>query len=87
MKAWKSPEMKVFSVKMDENIAASGESVYETGDIYYIEQGTIYRVAGRYSWSDGGNIQDTGITFEMDEFSNRRVIAEDQKALISGCLA
>lgn len=28
MKKWEKPEVKVFSVKMDENIAASGEGRY-----------------------------------------------------------
>lgn len=40
MKKWKNPEMKLFSVKMEENIAASGETVeYLTGTFRFTGDG------------------------------------------------
>ncbi|WP_418540580.1 hypothetical protein [Massilistercora timonensis] len=65
MKTWKKPEVKVFDVKMDENIAASGDGGYKTDRIYYAEE-PIVREWGYYRWNGNNNIQDTGIVFWID---------------------
>ena len=69
MKAWKTPEVKVFNVKMDENIAASGDQTMlimhqQRGTIasswptytYYVSNGTIVNTSNRYFYTaSGGN--------------------------------
>lgn len=56
MREWKKPEVKVFDVKMDENIAASGQ---ETKEIYFQEG---------YFWCyvDGQIIVNTSVTWYKD---------------------
>ena len=63
MKTRKKPEVKVFDVKMDENIAASGDGGYQTDYIYHAE-GVITKGGATYRWNGNNNIQDTGIRFD-----------------------
>ncbi|MFR3529436.1 MAG: hypothetical protein ACLTTZ_02620 [Lachnospiraceae bacterium] len=84
MKTWKKPEVKVFDVKMDENIAASGDGGYQTGYIYY-DLGGITRGGATYRWNGNNNIQDTGITFHIT--SDGKVVNKSHVANIAGCLA
>ena len=54
MKAWKNPEVKVFDVKMDENIAASGDERVSVnfnpgGDIMVYVHGQVI-VDTSYGW-------------------------------------
>lgn len=87
MKTWKSPEMKVFSVKMNENIAASGDdsgSGYEVKYIYY-DLGGITRGGADYRCTSDGIIQDTNITYTTGERQN--TVSGDKVTAISGCLA
>lgn len=81
MKQWNKPEMNIFSVRMNENIAASGDagSGYSTVYIYY-DEGGITRGGANYHCV-GTNIQDTGINY------SNGVVSIDYRSAISGCLA
>lgn len=84
MKTWESPEMKVFNVKMDENIAASGDGKeYQTGYIYY-ENGGITRGGANYRYTSDGRIQDTSVSFVSG--GGMRTVAQNKVSAISGCL-
>lgn len=84
MKKWMKPDMKLFSVKMDENIAASGDDGYQIDYIDY-DQGGITRGGANYRWRGDNNIQDTGIQFS--ESYGEKTVSYAQVAAISGCLA
>ena len=84
MREWKKPEVKVFDVKMDENIAASGDGGYQTDYIYYAE-GVITRGGANYRWNRNNNIQDTGITFHIA--GSDKVVDKSYVGNITGCLA
>lgn len=93
MKNWNKPEMNVFSVKMDENIASSvsggstAEKAYLTGKIFFGEAGEkIYRYYGNYYFTEDCNIQDTGITFKTYQYPER-LVPLDQMGLVDGCKA
>lgn len=79
------PDMKLFSVKMDENIAASGDDGYQIDYIYYDQGGGITRGGANYRWRGDNNIQDTGIQFS--ESYGEKTVSYAQVAAISGCLA
>lgn len=84
MKTWKNPEMKLFAVKMSENIAASGDgNDYTTVKLYVTENGIITREAGNYRCQDH-NIQDTNVQY-VD--SSTPYFWEKDRNTISGCLA
>lgn len=85
MKTWKKPEVKVFDVKMDENIAASGDGGYKTDYIHYVEGGIIYRDGANYHWKGNHYIQNTGIAFGID--GGNKVVDEMHVVTIKGCLA
>lgn len=84
MKTWKKPEVKVFDVKMDENIAASGDGGYQTAYIYY-DLGGITRGGANYRWKGNNYIQDTGIPFH--EAGGVKSVDEKHVVTIDGCLA
>lgn len=84
MKTWKKPEVKVFDVKMDENIAASGDGGYQTDYIYY-DLGGITRGGKTYRWNGSNNIQDTEITFYIA--MGKKVVDVKHVTTIAGCLA
>lgn len=84
MKKWMKPDMKLFSVKMDENIAASGDGGYYTAYIYY-DEGGITRGGADYRWSGNNNIQDTGIRFT--ESGGVKTVLEEHIGTIAGCHA
>lgn len=84
MKAWKSPEMKVFSVKMDENIAASGEQEYEVKHLDY-DLGGITRGGDDYRCTSDQRIQDTDVTYSVN--NGEYTVPKDKISAISGCLA
>ncbi|HJD01761.1 MAG TPA: hypothetical protein H9750_04075 [Candidatus Mediterraneibacter excrementavium] len=87
MREWKKPEVKIFDVKMDENIAASGD---QTGFLYHANPATtgggwVYWDGANYRYSSNGNIQDTGIyviDYEGDNLINKAYVSQ-----VSGCLA
>lgn len=85
MKTWKKPEVKVFDVKMDENIAASGDGGYKTDRIYYAEE-PIVREWAHYRWNGSNNIQDTGITFWIESSTGKKVVNKSYVADIAECL-
>lgn len=63
MKEWKKPEVKIFNVKIDENIAASGDgSGYMSGYISFYTNG-ISRGGGNYRYNSSNQIQDTSYTW------------------------
>lgn len=82
MREWKKPEVKIFDVKMDENIAASGDQ-YQTLYIYY-DEGGITRGGANYK-CQGTSIQDTGIDYQKS--GNMIIVSEKYVATIAGCLA
>lgn len=64
MKAWKNPEVKVFDMKMDENIAASGE--YETRTITLKVAGNL-KAEGTWTFNvTGSTIVLTGIPYNKN---------------------
>lgn len=85
MKTWKKPEVKVFDVKMDENIAASGDGGYKTDRINY-DLGGITRGGENYRWNGSNNIQDTGITFWIESSTGEKVVNKSYVANIAGCM-
>ena len=81
MKNWNRPEMKIFNVKMDENIASSGagsENNYEVQYIYY-DLGGITRGGANYKCKDS-YIQDT-------DGGGQKTVSSSNVGQISGCLA
>lgn len=81
MKQWSKPEMNIFSVRMNENIAASGDvgGGYDIVYLYYLEAGVITRGGNNFRCV-GTNIQDTGINY-----SNGTVPFEYMDA-VAGCV-
>ena len=67
MKAWDKPELKVFSVRLDENIASSGDDgggSYEMMEIYHNKKGVLARDWEHHLYYvSGGIIQDTGFPY------------------------
>ena len=86
VKKWYNPEMEVFSVKLDENIAASGDAGtgnYSEGFIYY-DLGGITRGGANYRWNSLNQIQDTQIAFHI--VGGQKAVGKDYVSQISGCL-
>lgn len=88
MKNWNRPEMKIFNVKMDENIASSGAdggNNYEVHYIYYSRDDVGTTLGGaNYRCTADRSIQDTNIKYE-EEYGDTW-ISEDLVSQISGCL-
>lgn len=84
MKKWEKPDMRVFRVKMNENIASSGGGEYNISNIDY-DLGGITRGGAAYRWNGNNNIQDTGICFTDTGFE--KVIPESDVGRVAGCLA
>ena len=86
MKNLKAPKMTIYNVRMNENIAASGDGTngYERVHIDYTN-GIITRGGFDY-WCSGTVIQDTGISYDNQSFSGELVVYDDQVNAISGCL-
>lgn len=86
MKKWNNPEIEVFSVKLDENIAASGSegSGYLTGYLNY-DLGGITRGGANYNYNALNQVQDTGIVFY--KFSTGNAISKNDVDTVAGCLA
>lgn len=87
MKSWPKPEVKVFSVKMDENIAASGES---TQLIMHQKQGVIASEWPTYNYfvAAGETIVDTGVKYfytASEGNSNYYTLASETQ--VSSCRA
>ena len=60
MREWKKPEVKVFDVKMDENIAASGDRIL---NIRHSQVGKLPDMWNRFDyWVSGNTIVDTSYT-------------------------
>lgn len=86
MKVWNRPEIKVFSVRLDENIASSGagsENNYEVQYIYY-DLGGITRGGANYKCKDS-YIQDTSIQYT--DGGGQKTVSSSNVGQISGCLA
>ena len=86
MKNWNRPEMIIFNVKMDENIASSGagsENNYEVQYIYY-DLGGITRGGANYKCKDS-YIQDTSIQYT--DGGGQKTVSSSNVGQISGCLA
>lgn len=84
MKTWRTPEMKVYSVKMDENIANSGDNGHVVLHIDY-DIGGITRGGAKYKCSPDRRIQDTGVFYE--EEWGERFVSDSYVTEISDCLA
>lgn len=86
MKKWNNPEIEVFSVKLDENIAASGDAgsnSYTEGFLYY-DLGGITRGGANYRWNSLNQIQDTQIVYHI--LGGNKFVVYDNISQISGCL-
>lgn len=88
MREWKKPEVKIFDVKMDENIAASGD---QTGFLYHATPSTtgggwVYFGDGaNYRYSSNGSIQETGIN--VIHYGGDNLIDKAYVGQVTGCLA
>ena len=86
MKNWNRPEMKIFNVKMDENIASSGagsENNYEVQYIYY-DLGGITRVVPITNVKIAiFRIPVSSIPTEV----GKKTVSSSNVGQISGCLA
>ena len=88
MKTWRTPEMKVYSVKMDENIGAEDKVEYEKVKIYYGEgNGVIQRLSGIYKCTATGFIHDSGIKYQKGNQYTPYYVDINQQSAISGCIA
>lgn len=86
MKKWIRPEIRVFSVKLDENIAASEGIASEklTGEFWYTGQGDGNRITGIfYYYMDGTHkmVQDT-----YKAGGNNNIQKPDVAGAIASCL-
>ena len=86
MKSWEAPKMTIYNVRMNENIAASGDETnnYERVYIYY-DLGGITRGGADY-WCSGTAIQDTSVSYTPAD-SRHNTVSYDQMSAINGCLA
>lgn len=87
MKSWKTPELNIYNMRMEENIAASGDTAksYETFYIYY-DVGGITRGGNYYQCEVGtSSIQDTSVSYTYG--NGMYTVPSSQTGAISGCLA
>lgn len=85
MKKWSSPSMKVFSVKMDENIAASG-AVRQKNPIsvhVYRNSGNSYLLGTYWYYLDSSTIVETNVVLYNGKSGYG--INEADVAAISSC--
>lgn len=88
MREWKKPEVKIFDVKMDENIAASGD---HTGFLYHATPSTTgggwiwHQDGDHYIYSSDGSIQDTEI--RVIHYYEYNLIDKANVVQVSGCHA
>lgn len=76
MKKWEEPRINIFSVKLDENIAASGDgTVYNTKWFWYTGQGWGNEEGGDYRYVQLANgqleIQDTLVVSQQGNIQNK----------------
>lgn len=69
MKAWKNPEVKVFDMKMDENIAASGDERVSVnfnpgGNIMVYVRGHVI-VDTKYGWYWNGPVRTASNAYQQ----------------------
>lgn len=86
---WEAPKMKMWSVKMDESIAASGTGQYEIGliGIHHGNGQNVYDQQNyRYDPIDG-RIQDTNVKYVFLGDGVTKAVNENQAGRIGGCLA
>lgn len=85
MKAWKNPEVKVFDVKMDENIAASGDRIL---NIRHNQSGEMADNWSKHDYYVSGNtIVDTNYTYHDSSELNTYYFTIASEGDVSGCLA
>ena len=86
MKVWKKPEVKVFNVKMNENIAASGD---ETQVIMHQVSGSLANTWKSYTYYvSGETIADTGIKyFYTASGGNTNYYTLASETEVASCLA
>lgn len=85
MREWKKPEVKVFDVKMDENIAASGDRIL---NIRHNKAGVLAGEWERYDYRVSGNmIVDTNHTYRQTSTTNSYYYTMASAREVSSCLA
>lgn len=86
MKSWENPKVKVFNVKMDENIADSGNG---TQVITLQQSGVIANAWPTNTYKVNGNIiVDSGIEYTWNSGMNRfQTSGYTDAAAVSSCLA
>lgn len=92
MREWKKPEVKIFDVKMDENIAASGDGSGYLSDYFWFSNGVISRGGGWYKYNASNQVQDTSYVWEM--YGDKKVVTkygddwqDSIQSDLYGCLA
>lgn len=85
MKTWMIPTMRVYEIRMDENIASSGVAEDVTDWIWYINGNSKPHKGGRYTWDQNGYIQNTEIMVSQNAYG----YALEQKYVnrVYGCKA
>ena len=85
MREWKKPEVKVFDVKMDENIAASGDRIL---NIRHSQRGVMADKWKRHNYYVSGNtIVDTSYTYHDSSGMNTYYYTGASEGAVSSCLA
>ena len=88
MKKWKKPDIKIFSLKMNENIAASGNDGYEIG-LIGIHKGNGQDVYNQklYRYTSDRRIQDTNVKYHFMGDGITKAVSHEKEYQIVGCLA
>lgn len=85
MKSWKNPEVKVFNVKMNENIADSGEEIL---DIRHSQSGVLADKWESFKYYvSNGTIVDTSYTYHDSSNLNPYYFTMASPGDVSGCMA
>lgn len=85
MREWKKPEVKVFDVKMDENIAASGDRIL---NIRHSQSGVMADNWEKHNYYVSGNtIVDTNYTYHDSSEMNTYYFTMASAVAVSGCRA
>ena len=90
MKKWSRPEVRVFGVKMDENIASSGTQSSSKLAIMHQKTGTMAGSWPVYTYyvSAGNTIVDTSVTYMYTASSgNSNYYTLGSEDAVAGCLA
>lgn len=88
MTKWRKPDIKFFGLKMNENIAASGNDGYEIG-LIGIHKGNGQDVYNQklYRYTSDRRIQDTNVKYHFMGDGITKAVSHEKEHQIVGCLA